>query len=157
MLSYNAGKQTMSVHLSVDEGVARWRYRNGFDEWSHEMPVKTFYPYPLQSVDRGRYLKGILILVAGPIAVGYVLLGFERSVYTAAGSAIVCFLYLALQFAPWIHGPIRWATFDTEIPTRTVYIFQGSNGSHFDEFVSSFNQEIVTARLAESAKPVDPG
>ncbi|MEM9644540.1 MAG: hypothetical protein AAF989_06070 [Planctomycetota bacterium] len=135
----------MFVEVSVDDGMLSWRYVVHGDEFEQTVPLSKMLPHPMFSVERGRrwkYLAMILLLPSLAFGVArWIELGWIQTVM----APLLIFAVLFYRFAPWLADPIEWATFDTMLKDKTVYVFRGAKAAEFDEFVAALDGAIRTA------------
>ncbi|QDV61073.1 hypothetical protein [Crateriforma conspicua] len=135
----------MRVEASVDHGVLNWRYVANGDEWKQSMPLAKMVPHPMFSIDRGTRWKYLAMTVLLPLLAFGVVSWLEFGLTYTISIPVVSFLVLAYRFSPWLIGPIEWATFDTMLKDKTVYVFRGAQQSGFDEFVAALDNAIDAA------------
>lgn len=141
----------MSVEASVDDGVLHWRYVADGDEWKQSVPLCKMLPHPTFSIDRGKRRRYLAMTFLIPALAFVVVRWLELRLTVVATAPVALFLVLAYRFLPWLMGPIEWATFDTMLKDKTIYVFRGTEGSGFDEFVAALDNAIdATSQTPEN-------
>ncbi len=135
----------MRIEASVDAGVLNWRYIFDGDEWKQSVPLSKMLPHPMFSIDRGTRWKYLATTFLLPLLAFGVVSWFEFRLTYAVTIPVVLFLVLAYRFSPYLFGPIEWATFDTMLKDKTVYVFRGAGDSGFDQFVAALDNAIAAA------------
>lgn len=135
----------MRVEASVDDGILNWRYVADGDEWKQSVPLSKMFPHPMFSIDRGTRWKYLGMTVLLPLLAFGVASWFEFRPTYAVTIPVVLFLVLTYRYSPYLFGPIEWATFDTMLKDKTVYVFRGTGDSGFDQFVSALSNAIAAA------------
>lgn len=145
-MQYEARRVFTSIFIEVDQETVHWRYQNRFDEWKYSIPLSHVYPSPVKSNSKAKFARAVVLLCLSPIVAGVPLhfLGVYPSVVMVA--SVLTFFYALYHLAPWYAGPIEWATFETELPGRTLYLFRGSDAAEFKQFVSTLNEMVTQAR-----------
>lgn len=135
----------MCVEATVEDDVLNWRYVAGSNEWKQSVPLYKMLPHPIISIDRGTRWKYLAMVVLLPLLGFAVVDWLDFGPVTRATIPVLLFVMLAYRFSPWLIGPIEWASFDTTLNDKTVYVFRGDGDSGFDEFVASLDDAIQAA------------
>ena len=142
----------MRVEATVEDGVLKWLYVADGDEWKQSVPLCKMFPYPRFSIDRGTRWKYIAMTALVPLVAFCVVSWFELAMTYVVSIPAGLFLVLAYRYSPWLFGPIEWATFDTMLNDKTVYVFRGRGESGFDEFVAALDDAIVASSEPDDAR-----
>lgn len=133
----------MVVDVSVENGLVSWMFRTGVDEWKQRIPLSMLLPCPTISIDRTSFWRSLAITVLSPLVFAIALDWFDFTIeVTLVGSATLL-LFLGYLLAPRCAGPIEWASFDTTLKEKTIYVFRDTQDDRFDTFVRALDDAIL--------------
>lgn len=140
----------MSINVSVDNDVLKWRYGYDGDEWKQSIPLHMMLPKPMISIERGRCWRNIGLTIAVPFAVVGLVQWFQYGAAASIGVGFGALFVLAYRYSPWFLGPVEWATYDTTLNGKMIYLFRGRDAPAYDEFIEKLEDAIERARNQHS-------
>ncbi|EMI27197.1 hypothetical protein RESH_02204 [Rhodopirellula europaea SH398] len=141
---------SMSIDVSVDNDVLEWRYGYGGDEWRQSIPLHMMLPKPMMSIERGRCWRKLGLTIFVPLAVAAPVQWLEFSSAATIGAGLGALLTLAYHYSPWFLGPVEWATYDTTLNGKTIFLFRGRDAPAFERFIEKLEEAIERARIDKS-------
>jgi hypothetical protein len=145
-ISYESRRWPMAIDVKLDGDEIQWSSRYLGNEWHERLPISTLVPFPTISIERSTLKFGIGTFVAVLVAPFIIIPKFGMTLLAGALIALACFLGMALTAAVWRRGPLKWASFKSFYPEKSVCFFQNSGDPHFDQFVDSLREAIVKSR-----------
>jgi len=136
----------MAIDVTLDGSEIQWSSRYLGNEWHERLPISKLVPFPTISIEHSFVKLGIGTLVTILVASSIFASKFGVSLLAIALIAMICFAGAAITVTALRRGPLKWASFKAFYPEKSIYFFQNTGDSQFDQFVDCLRDAIIASR-----------